>query len=185
MPGARWLPLTIDVDEYAPSQQQQPSGPPSVLHLPSRSVPPIKGTQIIEPVLDDLDSRGVIRWVRSDIVPHATFRLMLAQVDIVIDQILGGSYGVTTVEAMAAGAVVVGNVEAHTVTHMPEAPPVVQASPQDLMTVLACVAADRDLRRAHVDAGGAFVRRWHDGRAAAAALGNFLCPGSNQQSGIR
>ncbi|WP_148232498.1 glycosyltransferase [Janibacter sp. HTCC2649] len=173
LPMAKWLPLTIDL-EASPFIPRAWNRRPRVLHLPSRSFPPIKGTELIEQVLADLSRQGILEWVRKPTLRHTEFIKLLASVDIVVDQILGGSYGVTTVEAMASGCVVVGNVETLAARHMAEAPPVVQAGPGELAETLGWIAGEPNMLERHSELGRGFVKRWHEGKAASQVLEPFL-----------
>lgn len=175
VPRATWLPLSVDVDSWQGGRQIFADDDlPVVLHLPSRRDPPIKGTQYIEPVLEDFERRGLIRFLRPAAVPHTEMRALVHSADIVVDQIMTGSYGVAAVEAMAAGRVVMGYMGEHTLAEMPEAPPIVEAPPADFARALEATLADRAAARERGARGIAFTRRWHDGRAAAEALRDFL-----------
>lgn len=173
LPTATWLPLTVDLSRI-PYVERQTHRRPRVLHLPSRSYPPIKGTEVIEAALQRLSDAGAIEWVRRRPMPHADLLDLLPTVDIVVDQILGGSYGVTTIEAMAAGCLVVGNIGPHTTSHMPAPPPVIQSTPELFLDTLESVATAFGAPVEHSSRGRDFVREWHDGRAAAQALKTFL-----------
>lgn len=176
LPGATWLPLVTEVPQSGgPHPRRQWRRPLSILHLPSRRTPAIKGTSHIEPVLATLESSGLFRWVKVERLAHEEFLRLLQSTDVVIDQILGGSYGATTVEALAAGCIVVGNMEPHVTMHMPEIPPVVQTTPAGLQDALRSLSGkDPDWLDERSQLGRAFVSRWHDGTASAAALKGFL-----------
>lgn len=178
VPHARWLPLSIDVDSWAGGRQILADDElPVVLHLPSRRDPPIKGTQYIEPVLQDFDRRGLIRYLGPAAVPHTEMRALVQSADVVVDQILTGSYGVAAVEAMAAGRVVMGYVGEETLAELPDAPPIVQAPPADFASALEAILDDRAAGRDRGAQGVAYARRQHDGRAAAEVLGSYLTSG--------
>ncbi|WNM40055.1 hypothetical protein RMN56_01465 [Micromonospora halotolerans] len=173
---ARWLPVTINPDRWVASRPPLAGRVPIVVHRPSRTVPPIKGTEVIEPVLRRLDAKGHIRYVDPGVVPNAAMPELVAGADVVVDQILTGSYGVAAVEAMAAGRLVVGFVGEETAGLMPERPPIVNAAPDEFEAVLDDILTSPDGYAAVAASGPGFVRRWHDGRAAAEALRPFLDP---------
>ncbi|WDZ87870.1 hypothetical protein [Micromonospora cathayae] len=172
--GATWLPVSIDPAGWVTRRPALRTTVPTVLHRPTRTVPPIKGTRVIDPILRALDAQGRIRYLAPEVVPHHTMPRLVAEADIVVDQILTGSYGVTAVEAMAAGRLVIGNVAADTVAVMPEEPPIRNATPETFAAVLAEILADPSAYAGQAAAGPGFVRRWHDGTAAAGALRPFL-----------
>lgn len=173
-PSATWLPVCVDVDRWHTTAPTLERDVPRVLHLPSRRTPPIKGTQYIEPVMQRLASEGLIEYVSPEAVPHAQMTALVHGCDIVIDQILTGSYGVAAVEAMAAGRVVVGRVAPDVAALMPERPGIVDADPDTLEEVIRGIVADREPAQRQAADNVAFARRWHDGAAAAAALAPFL-----------
>lgn len=173
LPSATWLPVTVDPEQWSTPRPAFAGGPPVVLHRPSRSRPPIKGTEVVDPILRELAGRGLIRYLAPESVPHDVMPALVARADVVVDQILTGSYGVAAVEGLAAGRLVVGYVCPATRAAMPEEPPVVDAPPQDFVGVMARIVADPGSFARQAAAGPGFVRRWHDGTAAADALASF------------
>ncbi|GAA3868218.1 glycosyltransferase [Tessaracoccus defluvii] len=173
LPSGRWLPTTIDVDGWRSDQPLLERRRPRVLHVPSRRNPPIKGTQYIEPPLRELDAAGVIEYVSPEGVPHSEMRALVQSVDVVVDQILMGSYGVAAVEAMAAGRVVVGSLD-DVRDLLEEAPEFVETTPSGVRDAILRIVEERDAMRESAERNLAFVRRWHDGRESAARLSGFL-----------
>lgn len=173
-PTARWLPLSIDPVPWATSSAVLERKVPRVLHLPSRRNPPIKGTQYVDPLMRKLEAAGAIEYVSPVSVPHSEMRGLVHSCDIVVDQILTGSYGVAAIEAMAAGRVVVGGMAADVKALIPESPQLYDADPDSLETVFERILSDREEARATALANVEFVHRWHDGRAAATALADYL-----------
>ncbi|MCW3814985.1 hypothetical protein ONA91_11010 [Micromonospora sp. DR5-3] len=172
--SATWLPVTVDPRPWSTARPALAGGgPPVVLHRPSRSLPPIKGTELVDPILRDLAARGLIRYLRPESVPHDAMPALVAQADVVVDQILTGSYGVAAVEGLAAGRLVVGYVCPATRALMPEDPPVVDAPPSTFGEVMRRIVADPESFARRAAQGPRFVRRWHDGRTAAAVLAPF------------
>lgn len=174
LPMAHWLPLVVDVPAWAASEPPLRRERPVVLHLPSRRHPPIKGTRVIDPVLRALDTEGLITYLAPERVPHAEVARLVGSADVVVDQIMTGSYGVAAVEAMAAGRLVVGNVGPEVRALVPDAVPIVDAGPDRLEQVLRDIVSRPDAYEPLAAAGVAFAQRWHDGRAAAEVLDERL-----------
>lgn len=174
IPTATWLPLTVDLDTWRSSRAVLEAAVPTVVHVPSRQDPPIKGTAVIDPVLRQLDDAGRIRYVSASGLPHAAMQKMIRSADIVVDQVLSGYYGAAAVEGMAAGRVVIGNVGSVVRASMPEAPPIVDAGPGDFAEVIEHIIADPGHFAELAARGPGFTQRWHDGRAAAMSLAPFL-----------
>jgi hypothetical protein len=93
--------------------------------------------------------------------------------DVVVDGLVLGAYGGTAIQAMAAGRLVLGNVNATVREALPDLP-IVQAYPDTVVDVLRDVAARPDHYRAIARRGPAFHARYHDGRYSVAQLGGFL-----------
>lgn len=175
VPHARWCPVVVDPSRWEGTVRPEREVP-VVLHAPSRSV--MKGSDLIEPVLYDLDQRGVIRYRRLQGVAHEQMPAELAAADIVLDQFRLASYGVAACEAMASGCVVVGHVSATVRSHVHEVTgcelPIVEADPDSIEEVLLHLVEDRGSWQERAHLGRTFIREVHDGRAAAAALEDFI-----------
>lgn len=176
VPYASWLPVVVEpelwrVDEF-PLQRDRPV----VAHAPSSGS--VKGSELIDPILRELDSEGLLEYRRIEGVPFAKMPAAYRDADIVIDQVRLGDYGVAACEAMAAGRVVVGNVSPSARAFVREQTglevPVVQATAGGLDAVLRNVLQDRAGYQAVAKAGAAFASEVHDGRASAKVLEKFL-----------
>jgi len=170
--GSTWLPLTVDVSEFASNQPVLEREVPVVLHAPSASA--LKGSVYVDPVLTDLDARGLIKYQRVQGVPHSELAEMVRHADIVVDQLLLGSYGVFACEAMAAGRVTVGHIADPVRDLLPTNLPIAEATPDDLSEVIERLVAERDSARKVADAGPEYVRELHDGRKSVEVLLPFL-----------
>lgn len=173
--GSRLLPITLSLDGWASEDTPLDRPVPRVLHRPSASATATKGTRHIDSALEALERRGRIEIVRSGVVSHDAMPALLHSADIVIDQIQTGAYGVIAIEAMAAGRVVISGVSEHTRRVMGDEVPLRDANPDTLRSVLDDVLDDRDRAREIATNGPEFVRRWHDGTAAATVLNDWLC----------
>jgi hypothetical protein len=175
VPEGTWLPVVVDASRWS-SPPVALEGVPLVLHAPSSPV--VKGTNLVEPMLHRLVAEGVIRYERLEGVLARDMPDRLRDADIVLDQFRIGDYGVAACEAMAAGRVVVGDVDASVRTFVLSQTgrdlPVVQADPESLESVLRDILARRDHYRGIAAAGPPFVAEVHDGARSARALSSFL-----------
>lgn len=174
-PGARWLPVVVDPRRWA-SAHPVDAPTPAVLHIPSAGH--VKGSEHVDRAARRLQDAGVLRYVRRQGVPAAEMPGLIGEVDVVVDQLLLGSYGVAACEALAAGRVVVGNVD-DAVRERVRAEtgldvPIVQADPETVDEVLAALASDPDQRREIAARGPEFVRQVHAGALTSRVLGEFL-----------
>lgn len=175
VPEGEWLPVVIEPERWE-SEREPLESVPLVVHAPSNAV--VKGTALIEPQLIDLAEQGVIRYERIEGVPSAEMPALFERADIVVDQVRIGDYGVAACEAMAAGRLVLGNVDDQVREHVRAVTgrelPIVQADPHTIGEVLRDLLADRDRARATAAQGPRFVREVHDGRLSARVLSGFL-----------
>ncbi|HSO70161.1 MAG TPA: hypothetical protein VLQ67_11050 [Arachnia sp.] len=174
LPGGTWLPVVVDVDAWASEAPLLERERPRVVHVPSQRTPPIKGTQYISPVLQQLHDEGVIEYMAPSGMPHRELRELVRTCDVVVDQLLFGSYGVAAVEAMAAGRVTVGRMIDAVRDRMPEAPSMLEATPDTLRDVMMSVRDRRDELRTRARSTVDFARRWHDGTESARCLAGYL-----------
>ena len=172
VPGAVWLPLVIDLVAFAPGEPPLTREVPVVVHAPSNTA--LKGTAEIEAALAPLLADGLVDYRRIEGVSPDRFGALLADADIVIDQLLLGSYGVLACEAMALGRVVIGNVDVSVRARVGADVPVLDATPDTLTDVVRGVLADRDGARERARAGRAFVEHVHDGSTAGRLLHEHL-----------
>jgi hypothetical protein len=176
LPKATWLPVVIpEPQKWELEPAFTHSGPLRVLHRPSRSEPPIKGTAFIMPVLEKLDAEGVIELVQApELVAPEAMPSLMSNTDILVDQIQTGTYGVACVEAMWAGRAVVGWMAPDVRALCPTEVPVIDAAPQDFEAVMRKLVRDRDGLHAIAEAGRAYAHEFHDGRASAEVLRAFV-----------
>lgn len=172
LPQATWLPVVIDLGEWPLTEAVDPPDVPLVVHAPSN--PRLKGTDVIEAVVAPLVAAGSIRYQAVTGVTPAEAADWVRRADIVIDQLTLGLYGVLACEALASGAVVIGQVGPRIRERVPAPVPIVEASPATLDGVLRdAVARIEELRSRAAERRG-FVQRFHDGLYSAEALGGLL-----------
>lgn len=172
VPGATWLPVVVDPDLWATDAKPLQRERPVVVHAPSS--PFTKGTGLIEPVIEEMHDAGLIEYRRIKGVPHAEMPALLADADIVLDQFVFGSYGVMSVQAMAAGRVTVCYLHDSVAEHLPADVPIVNADPDTLGAELERILAERDEAGRLAARGPAYVRDNHDGERSARVLADFL-----------
>lgn len=175
-PGSVWLPIVVDPAKWTTAAGVLERDRPVVLHAPTN--PRVKGTHLIEPVVEALDESEVISYSRVIRVPSARMPALYAESDIVLEQFALGMYSVTSVEAMAAGRLVIAHVHEQVRDHVREVTglelPVVEATPATLEEVLRDVAERRDHYRTVAARGPAFVAAVHDGALSARVLAPFI-----------
>jgi hypothetical protein len=176
VPEATWLPVVIEVDAWATTSAPLTARVPVVAHAPSRG--PIKGSDLVDPILRRLDAEGLVSYRRVEGVPAEQMPGVYRDADIVLDQFRIGDYGVAACEAMAAGRVVIAHVSEHsrgvvlaeTGLHLP----IVEATADELEGVIRSILTDRARYRRLAATGVEFAREVHSGQRSARLLSEFL-----------
>ncbi|WP_151523547.1 glycosyltransferase [Serinicoccus kebangsaanensis] len=183
LPEATWLPLVVDGDRFTAAADSPVlrRRRPVVLHAPSN--PRLKGTAVIERVLEGMQAAGLVEYRRLAGVPHEQMASFVGAADVVVDQVVLGNPGVLLAETMAAGRVAVAHLGPAVRERMSRADrdlggegvvPVVEADPETLESALLDVLADRAGHAELAARGPDWARRHHDGRRAAAVLDQVL-----------
>jgi hypothetical protein len=172
LPHGRWLPVVVDVTVWTPGPPVLERPVPVVVHAPSRAA--IKGSSFVDEAVAPLVADGLIEYRRIESVAPDQMPGTLKSADIVLDQFAIGSYGVLAVQAMAAGRVVLGDVSDQVRDYVEgstgETVPILQATPENLRSVLRELLRNRDVAHRSAQAGPAFVASVHDGTRSAAVL---------------
>jgi hypothetical protein len=169
---AIWLPVTVDMSQWATSEPALMKRRPVFLHAPSSEL--LKGSDVIDRVLRRLAEEGVVDYVRPERVNAVDMPLLVASSDVVVDQLHLGLYGVLACEAMAAGRLVVSEVGERVRARVPVAIPIVEVDEYSIEATLRSIAADPAEFRGVAEAGPDYVRRFHDGTLSARILGRWL-----------
>lgn len=173
LPDATWLPVVVDTDWWSSDiVPLSAEGAPKVFHVPSRNK--MKGSDAVDQVCLDLQAEGRIRYLRDEGLTREQMHDRMMSADVVIDQVRLGDYGITAVEAMSGGKVVIGHVADRVRDRLPGAVPIVEATSQNLREVLEGVLADPQGAAELSRSGRDYARTWHDGTHSAKVLAEFM-----------
>jgi hypothetical protein len=185
LPTATWCPVVVDINTWALREQAPKTRRPlRIVHAPS--VQTMKGTQLIEPILRDLEAAGTIEYRPLQGIPSQLMPQEISWADVVLDQFRLGSYGVAACEAMAAGKIVVGHVIPE-VRHIVEETtgmslPVIEATPRSLSDVLIDLAQNTHKITSLQVSSREFVDRVHSGpRSAELLMNNWVSKGTESE----
>lgn len=158
VPRARQVDVAAWLPDYAPRPHRD--SPALVLHAPTNRL--IKGTRYVEEAFERLRPRfpGVtFRTVEK--LPWAELKVLLAECDVLVDQVFMGWYGMVAVEAMALARPALAYIRPE---FEPRAAgcPVVRITKETLEQELAALLADAPRRRALGEAGRAWVEARHE-----------------------
>jgi Glycosyl transferases group 1. len=95
-----------------------------------------KGTTFVLEALNELEETHDFERVLIENSPHEEVIQILQQADIVIDQLLQGTHGVLSIEAMAAGTPTVCYLRDDLIDTYPGSIPIVNANPDTIKSVL-------------------------------------------------
>ncbi|WP_371360271.1 hypothetical protein, partial [Salmonella sp. E404] len=85
-----------------------------------------------------------------------------ATADLAIDQLLIGACGSLSVELMALGTPTICYLDDQSLSHYPERPPILVASPTNLRAVIQSILDDPSTLAPYRTQGPAYVREYHD-----------------------
>jgi hypothetical protein len=171
MPKSEWLPIAIDVEHFLKvGGKRAPwsaAGVVKVLFQPSRGW--LKSASLVEPILHRLVDEGVIELIPNDPIAQHLMAERIASADVVIDR-FDGIAGVASMEALAAGRLVIANIATWAYENAETTPPVLHATPETLEVTLRKVANEREALT--WDSSGAleYVRNWHNGKESATRI---------------
>ncbi|UUW91633.1 glycosyltransferase family 4 protein [Pimelobacter simplex] len=156
---AVYVPKVIDTSGLVATPLPTDGRRPLVVHAPSRRA--LKGTDMIVAGLDRLRAEGVefdLDLIEG--VSNAEALARMSRADIVVEKVLGGDVGVTSMEAMALGRVAVARIRDQVRERHPDLP-VVSAAPDTFADVMRDLLGDPERRARLGRAGPSYVEREH------------------------
>lgn len=162
------LPLAIDLNKFKPSFPEPQKKRPLILHAPTN--PEFKGTAYIEDAINKLKKKYNFAYKRIEKMPNSQVISLYQKADIIVDQILCGSYGLLSVEAMALGKPVITYIRPDLVHTFPKGLPIVSANPDTIYNAIKTLLERPELRFKLGVKGRRYVRRYHDSKVVAKKL---------------
>ncbi len=171
VPEAVLLPQPIDMERFqqvrgeaehiTASQDPRQNKLIRIAHAPTNRV--IKGSGYLIQAVESMRKRGMpVELVLVEGKPYAEAMRQYATADIVVDQLLIGSYGQVSVEIMALSKPVVCYIREDLREHYPRDLPVISANVENIEAVLERLVEQRDQWVEIGQKGLDFVRRHHD-----------------------
>jgi glycosyltransferase involved in cell wall biosynthesis len=178
VPGGMELPLAIDVERWEsagrafplvdPARRDGVRGPVVIAHAPTNRW--IKGTHHIEAAVEALKPEFPLLELRLiEGRPWSEMPRVLAECDLLVDQLFMGWYGLLAIEGMSEGKAVVCYLRPEFAAADPGCP-VVSATPETLAEALRALIQDPARREALGDSGRAWARARHDAPVVGRAL---------------
>lgn len=165
-----YIPLKIDVQSLIPNYPNPENKRPVIVHAPSNRA--IKGTQYIENAIRKLQKKYDFSFILVENKTQEEAVRIYQSADIIIDQLLVGTYGVFAIEAMAMGKPVITNLSEDMSDSFPDDCPLVNANPENIADKIEFLLLHPELRRQLGIRGSQYARNYHDLRYVGQALLN-------------
>lgn len=166
VPGAEQVHVAAWLPDYVPRPFRET--PRLVLHAPTNRL--IKGTAHVEAAFERLRARFPgVEFRTVERLPWRELRDLMAECDVLVDQVFMGWYGMVAVEAMALARPALAYLRPDFEPRA-EGCPLVPITVDTLEAELAALLMDAPRRRALGEAGRAWVERTHDARVVAGGL---------------
>lgn len=129
------IPRFIDIERYTGMPTKDVTvGDIAVAHAPSDIK--VKGTQLVVNAVDSLKKKSTFDFNLISGMRHDMAQGIIANSDIVVDQLHIGTYGQLAIEAMAMGCIVVCYISDYMKKHLPDDCPIVMTTPKDIEKTL-------------------------------------------------
>jgi glycosyltransferase involved in cell wall biosynthesis len=150
----------VDSQEYKPAIPSKNNKKPVIVHAPTDKW--VKGTEYVLEAVAKLEREHEIDFALVHRVPHQQAKQIYQKADITVDDILGGTYGVFPVEAMALGKPVICYIREDLRDTYPKELPIVSANPDNIYQQLKILIENPELRHELGLKGREYVERYHD-----------------------
>ncbi len=170
VPGAINAPYwPIDVAALPPRPPQNLHSPLRILHAPNHTH--FKGTTDIEAAIDRLKAEGyAIDYMRISGLSNDEVMARFAEADLIVDQVIAGMHGYTSVEAMAQAKPVIAYLKGPEMVLDPAACPIINARHDTIFDALLWAANHRAALTAIGEQGRRYAEQWLTVEAVAARL---------------
>lgn len=136
------------------------------MHIPTE--PWVKGTDQIDRVMSEISAAKGVDYVRMRNLEQSEFYRQLSKCDVYIDELKCGSHGMTAVEAMAMGKVVISYIREDLLAEFPPELPIYNCNPENFSDRMWSLAENEELIRELQAASAAYGQKYHDAEKVAA-----------------
>lgn len=153
------IPIAIDLEQFHPNYPTITKEKPLILHAPTN--PDFKGTYYIEKVIEKLKQEYNFEYKRIEKMSHEAVINIYKDADIIIDQVLCGSYGLLSVESMALGKPVLTFIRPDLISTFPGELPIVNSNPDNLYDQVKMLLDNPDQRKELGMKGRQYAKNFH------------------------
>jgi glycosyltransferase involved in cell wall biosynthesis len=170
IPGSRRLDfVVVDTDTIKPNYTPwEPGRNIRLLHVPNHMH--FKGSRYLKEAVERLSAEAPIELNTSSGISNTEVLQLMSQCDLVVDQLIGGHFGLTALEAMAVGKPVIVYIADMSTVVAPEECPFINANPDTIDLVLRDIMADPSKLLAIGQRSRAYVERHYSVSALATRL---------------
>ena len=159
--GATMIMPRLNIKNFTPQYPPLSKKKPLIIHSPSARV--CKGSEFICKAIDKLKETYDFDFKLIENMPRAEALRLMAECDIFIDQLILGSYGLASIEAMSFGKPVLCYIMPQVYeAGLPKDCPIVNASPDDVLHRLEELINNAQARNELGKRGRMYVERYHD-----------------------
>lgn len=154
-----FIPQAIDLEKY-PYFPTEKKNKLLLVHAPTN--PEFKGSKHIIDALEKLKPHYDFEFKLIQGMAHDEAKKWYSKADLIVDQILCGSYGLLAIECMAMGKPVVSWLTDYIMEYYPKELPLLSANPDTIESVLREALDNQDQFAAIGKRGRAYVEKYHD-----------------------
>lgn len=153
------LPLACNIEDFQAVYPSVTTTTPLIVHAPTNRK--FKGSDYVDKATQAIRDKGNFTYKLVEKMSHSDALSIYQKADIIVDQLLVGTYGMFSVEAMAMGKPVVAFIREDVRAKLPKDLPIVQATPETLSDVLLELVKDPKRRYELGKAGRKYVETYH------------------------
>ena len=175
------VPLRIEPERFTPEYPDPAKGKVTIVHAPSNRG--VKGTKYIHSAVENLKKKYDIEYILVENMTQNEAFKEYQKADIIVDQILGGSYGVFSIEAMAMGKPVITYITDEMIKTFPDELPIVSASPLNIQEEIEKLINDGQIRHDLGVKGRKYIETYHDCKKNAKMIAKIYEGTANKTKG--
>lgn len=152
--------ILIKDDNELINEESQDNKSITIVHAPTSRF--CKGSDFIISAINNLQKKYKINFILVENMKNEEAKKIYKKADIIIDQILGGTYGIFAIEAMNMGKPVITYIADAYKDGYPSEIPIISANPDDIEIVLENKIRNIDETKLLGKRGIDYVRKYHD-----------------------
>lgn len=159
--GVIQIPQAIDTTKYIVSNNNYKENKKLlIVHAPTNRN--CKGTEFIINAVENLKGKYDFEFKLVENIPHQDAKKIYEKADLIIDQLMVGSYGLLALECMAMGKPVICYISDFMKQYYPSELPIISANCRDIETKLEFILNNKDMIGSIGLEGRKYVEKYHD-----------------------